>query len=91
MTEALADVCRRIERIFVEILHVVVSARTDLFGSGVLDSLSFILLLSALEVEFGIQIPVDGIEIERFRTVERIAEVVEELRFPAHSDSQAAA
>jgi D-alanine--poly(phosphoribitol) ligase subunit 2 len=49
---------------------------TDLFAAGVLDSLSFINLLLHLESEFGITIPLDRIDLERFNTVNRIAAFV---------------
>jgi D-alanine--poly(phosphoribitol) ligase subunit 2 len=89
--ELTADISARIERIFVERLHVEVSASTDLFEEGLLDSLAFIQLLADLELEFGIEIPVDGIEIESFRTVERIGDAVAALQSPSHGDSQEAA
>lgn len=49
---------------------------TDLFAAGVLDSLSFINLLLHLESEFGITIPLDRLDLERFNTVNRIAAFV---------------
>jgi D-alanine--poly(phosphoribitol) ligase subunit 2 len=45
---------------------------TDLFATGLLDSLGFVTLLHAMEQEFGITIDVDDLEIERFRTIASI-------------------
>jgi acyl carrier protein len=68
-----ADALERISNIFRDVLHVeVASPDTDLVGSGILDSLALIELLHELEVEFEIEIPLDGVEIETFLTVERM-------------------
>lgn len=52
------------------------SANTDLFDTGVLDSLAFVELLLQLEREFGVTTSVDDLEIENFRSIARIAEFV---------------
>ena len=49
----------------------------DLFDSGVLDSLAFVELLLRLEQDFGVSVSVDDLELENFRTIERIAAFVE--------------
>jgi D-alanine--poly(phosphoribitol) ligase subunit 2 len=48
----------------------------DLFESGLLDSLSFAQLLVALEKQFDIRFAVDDIDLDRFRTLRAIADVV---------------
>jgi methoxymalonate biosynthesis acyl carrier protein len=48
----------------------------DLFESGLLDSLSFAELLVALEREFRIAIPVEDIDVERFRTIHALTDMV---------------
>ncbi len=53
---------------------------TDLIESGLLDSLALVELLHALETELGVEVPLDALEIESFRTVETIAELVAGLR-----------
>jgi acyl carrier protein len=64
----------RIGHLFAAALNVEVpSAETDLFDSGILDSLAFVELLLLLEREFGVSASVDDLEIENFRTVSRIA------------------
>ena len=52
------------------------SVDTDLFETGVLDSLAFVELLFNLERAFGIQISMEEVEVERFCSIGRIAEFV---------------
>lgn len=68
----------RIARIFTAALHVdVPSADTDLFETGVLDSLAFVELLLQLEREFGVTVAAEDLEAENFRSLDRIREFVE--------------
>ncbi len=72
-----ADIERRIADVFERHLHVrVPSPETDLFESGVLDSLTFVDLLVRLEQEFGIRTTVDELEVDEFNSIARIAEFV---------------
>jgi acyl carrier protein len=48
----------------------------ELLASGLIDSLSFVALLAAMEQEFGISIDVDRIELTDFQSVERIARFI---------------
>lgn len=67
----------RISRLFAEGLNVEIpSADTDLFDTGVLDSLAFVELLFLLEREFGVTTSVDDLEVDNFKSVARIAEFV---------------
>jgi D-alanine--poly(phosphoribitol) ligase subunit 2 len=50
----------------------------DLLETGLLDSLALIELILALELEFSIELPLEDIDIERFRTLETIAALVAE-------------
>jgi acyl carrier protein len=52
------------------------SAEVDLFETGALDSLAFVELLLLLEQAFGVRVSIDELEIEKFRSIERIAEFV---------------
>jgi methoxymalonate biosynthesis acyl carrier protein len=52
------------------------SADADLFETGAMDSLAFVELLLLLEQEFGVSVSVDELELENFRSIERIAELV---------------
>lgn len=66
-----------IARLFVERLEVEVpAADTDLFETGILDSLRFVELLAVLEESFGMRVSVEELEIDDFRTLNRIAAFV---------------
>jgi D-alanine--poly(phosphoribitol) ligase subunit 2 len=68
----------RIGRIVSDTLHLEVpSADVDLFETGVLDSLAFVELLLQLEREFGVSVTLDELEVDNFRSIERIAGFVE--------------
>jgi D-alanine--poly(phosphoribitol) ligase subunit 2 len=70
----------RIDRIFREALNVEVpSSTTDIIAAGLLDSLALVTLLFEVEQEFDLRIPLDGLDIEGLRTVERIAALIERI------------
>lgn len=80
MMASTADISARVSRIFRDALNVDVSSpQADLVEGSVLDSLAFVELLSELELEFQVEIPLDGLEIESFRTTERIVDFVQGL------------
>ena len=56
------------------------SAHEDLIESSLLDSLALVELLFELERRFEIDVMVEELEIENFRSVERIAEFVASRR-----------
>lgn len=67
----------RVARIFHDVLNrEVSSAETDLFETGVLDSLAFVELLLQLELECGVTTSVEDLEVDNFRTIARIAAFV---------------
>jgi acyl carrier protein len=67
----------RIQALFEDALSVPAPASdVDIIDSGLLDSLALVTLLFEMEAEFGMQIPLDSLEIEDFRTIERIAALV---------------
>jgi len=69
-----SSVERRITALFSEKLNVQVpSVETDLIDTGLVDSLTFVEFLAHLEKEFGIQVSLEDLEIEHFRTIARIA------------------
>ena len=71
------EVVERVQRLFREGLSIdVPSQDTDLIDAGLLDSLALVELLHQLEEEFEFEIPLDRLEIENFRTAERIADFV---------------
>ena len=54
-------------------------AHTDLFGPGLLDSLGLVMLISALEEQFDCELPLDDLDLDHFRSLERIAEYLGSL------------
>ena len=58
------------------------SAETDLMETGVLDSLTFVELLFQIEIEFGITISKDKLELEHFRSIASIVAFVEQVGEP---------
>ena len=67
----------QISEIFLHSLNVEVpSPDTELFESGLLDSLAFVELLLAIERDFGVTTAVDDLEVDNFRSVARIAQFV---------------
>lgn len=76
-----AQVIDRVQRLFVETLNTSApSADADLIDSGLLDSLALVELLFALEREFGVTIPLEELDIDTFRSVRSIADLVEGAR-----------
>jgi acyl carrier protein len=63
------------------------SPDADLIEGGVLDSLALVELLFAIEQELGVEIPAERLEIERFRTLASLAELVAECRALGTSDA----
>jgi acyl carrier protein len=53
------------------------AADLDLIDSGVLDSLQLVELLYRLEQEFGTRIPIEDIDLDDLRTLDRIAGLIE--------------
>jgi D-alanine--poly(phosphoribitol) ligase subunit 2 len=72
------SVADRLARIFPDALHIEAPAiDTDLFDTGILDSLAFVELLLRLEQDFGVSVSVDDLELDNFRTLGQIARFVE--------------
>jgi acyl carrier protein len=64
----------RIQALFEQALSIPAPAPdVDIIDHGLLDSLALVTLLFEIEVEFGVQIPLDSLEVDDFRTIERIA------------------
>jgi methoxymalonate biosynthesis acyl carrier protein len=69
--------CEQIAALFSRTLNLdVPSIETDLFETGVLDSLAFVDLVLALERHFGVTTSLDDLETDNFRSIVRIAEFV---------------
>jgi acyl carrier protein len=77
----------RIARLFSDALQRDVPAPdTDLFEAGLLDSLGFVDLLVHLEREFGTRIALDDLEVDNFRSIDRIADFVSTRSTAPHVD-----
>jgi D-alanine--poly(phosphoribitol) ligase subunit 2 len=73
-----AAVLAQLQAIFRDVLNVVVPAPdTDLIETGLLDSLALVELLFEIEQRFGVDLALDDLDIENFRTLERLTAVVE--------------
>jgi acyl carrier protein len=67
--------------LFLERLNVTVpSLDADLLASGVLDSLALVELLMQLEMRYGVQIALEKLDFEDFRSVANIAAFVSRER-----------
>jgi methoxymalonate biosynthesis acyl carrier protein len=64
----------QITELFLEKLNLEVPAPdTDLLETGMVDSLTFVELLLLLEQNFGLDVSIDELEIDNFRSVTSIA------------------
>jgi len=71
-------IMRGLGELFAESLHIEAPRPdTDLFESGTLDSLQLVELLLQLERRFGVRVPIESIDLDNLRTLERIARLVE--------------
>lgn len=53
---------------------------TDLIDAGLIDSLGLVSLITELEAEYAIRFPLERFDVEDFRTLERMAAVVNATR-----------
>jgi D-alanine--poly(phosphoribitol) ligase subunit 2 len=58
------------------LLIEVPAPEVDLIDTGLIDSLALVTLITEIEAEFGIDLPLDEFDIERFRSAEQIAAYV---------------
>lgn len=74
---AAAELSPKVRAIFAETLNIEVpSDETDLIDAGYIDSLALVELLFAIEREFSVSVPLDELEIDDFRNVRSISELV---------------
>lgn len=52
------------------------AADTDLFTSGIMDSLTFVNLLMCIERKFGLSVKLESLELENFQSITRIAQFI---------------
>ncbi len=63
-----------------DVLQVEVpSADTDLVEEGLIDSLALVSLITEVELEFAVRLPLEEFDLARFRSAEQVAAVVAEL------------
>ncbi|HEU4702447.1 MAG TPA: phosphopantetheine-binding protein [Conexibacter sp.] len=63
-----------------DVLQVEVpSPDTDLVDEGLIDSLALVSLITEIELEFGVRLPLDEFDLARFRSAEQIAAVIAAL------------
>lgn len=61
-------------------LHVLVdSPDTDLLESGLVDSIGLVELILQLEERFDVSLPMDALEIDDFRSINTIADLITRL------------
>ncbi|HEY2384639.1 MAG TPA: acyl carrier protein [Terriglobia bacterium] len=78
METSRGSVQQRIRTIFHDRLQIdAPAAGEDLFQSGILDSLSFVDMLVALEEEFTIQIALDQVDLADFRSIAAISDYIQ--------------
>jgi acyl carrier protein len=71
----------RVQRIFRDALVMEVPMNgTDILESGMLDSLTLVTLIFEVEQEFGVVVPLETMDIDDLRTVDRIAGLAERLQ-----------
>ena len=71
-----ADLIREIQALFQQTWSIQVEAETNLFETGVLDSMTLVQFILDLEEKFDLRLPMEDIEVESFRSVTKIAELV---------------
>ncbi|MBA3375314.1 MAG: hypothetical protein H0U00_05805 [Actinobacteria bacterium] len=70
-------ITERIYEILADVAEIDVSSDdADLLESGRIDSLSLVELIFALELDFGILLPLEELDVEDFRTARSIAQLV---------------
>lgn len=66
-----------IQQLFVEKLFIQVeSVDMDLFQTGIFDSMTLVHFIPLLEEHFGLQFPMETLDIDSFRSVVQIAQFV---------------
>ena len=73
----LRPIVERLRALFVDELNIIVPADdTDLLKSGLLDSLALVEVLVRVEQLFGLTVDYEELEIEAFRSIRSIAELI---------------
>jgi acyl carrier protein len=71
------QITARIQRIFEETFNLSAPApHTDIIEAGLLDSVALVTFLFEIELQFGMEIPLESLEIDDFRNIESIARLI---------------
>ena len=80
MTRGRSTLTNQVAELIRDVLQVEVPAPdTDLVAGGLIDSLALVGLITEVELEFGVRLPIGEFDLNRFRSAEQIAAVVAEL------------
>jgi D-alanine--poly(phosphoribitol) ligase subunit 2 len=71
-----SNLIREIKALFEDTLSVQVEAETNLFETGLLDSMTLVQFILNLEEKFAFHLPMEDIDVESFRSASKIAELV---------------
>lgn len=80
MMRGTAQLTDHVVELIRDVLQVEVpTPETDLVAERLIDSLALVSLITEIELEFGIRLPIGEFDLSRFRSAEQIAAVVAEL------------
>jgi acyl carrier protein len=75
------EIVERIEGIFADTLSITPPPpELDIIEAALLDSLGLVTLLFEVEQELGVQMPLETLEVDDFRSIGRIAQVIVRLQ-----------
>jgi D-alanine--poly(phosphoribitol) ligase subunit 2 len=81
-----AAITQRTVDLIRDVLQVEVPApETDLVDAGLIDSLALITLITEIELEFAIQLPMGDFDLSRFRSAEQMAAIVADQTLDGHT------
>jgi D-alanine--poly(phosphoribitol) ligase subunit 2 len=70
----------RLQTLIADALSIEVpGTHTDLIDSGLIDSLALVTLIVEIEQEFRVELPLDDFDVDRFRSVDRMAQFIAEV------------
>jgi len=74
--EERTDLIREIQALFEDTVSIQVDTETNLFEAGALDSMTLVQFILNLEEKFNFRLPIEDIDVDSFRSVIHIAELV---------------
>jgi acyl carrier protein len=75
MTEQ--EITARIQRVFEQSFDIRAPApQTDIIDAALIDSVALVAFLFEIEKQFGMDIPLESLQVDDFRTIESIARLV---------------